>query len=809
MMTLFFYEWMKLIKKRLFFAFIFVCIVISSSFYAYEEWSNQKELLEEQAVYDSLEQAFVDLTIEEGSLQINALVEELSFYNRLNIEDSFKAMEDYTPTSDEFESDMEDNVRLVEKYYESEYANDSLLLQADLHAAKEIKTQYDAVIDHQNYLNEMIEKANDSISVSVFHQEDSFSYRNVTKTIQDYEHLRGLDYQIGQEHSIVSISEFTFIDLCLIIILFIFVYYLFHYERETGLLPLITSTKRGKISTILAKFGVLFVGISILVLLFYGSLFLLANQIYGFGDWNRPVQSMAAFKSSVFKLSVKEYIIAFFLLKYGVAILFSLVLTCMFALFQRTVPVFFFMLGLLGISLIMYTQIHPGSYINGLKYVNLWAFWDTFHFIVEYRNLNIFGYPFSKLDVSLVIGGSLIVLLIFLICLALLRQWIVPVPFTKQIQRFLTNIRKTLFKVRKWNYPLQHESYKLLLYGKGWIVFLLAIVITIQMLQVPALSFTADQSNYNQYMRELAGPLDEEKVHFIEKEAEKFETYSQDQDALTADYHNGVISIEEYETKLTESISFERMKDAFDVVLDQYYYLLFIKGDSGYDVGFVNQMTSSYLFDEKGRDTVLAILLLVLLGSMFSLLFTIDYRNNAMNLLRVTKHGRARLFTHKILLAYIAVFILYTLIYLPKYILLVKHYPSYTWHLPIQSIEAFQGLSWSISIWQFVLLSHLFILFGSLISVHVMHVLSILVRRQSISLFLFAALFIVPLAVSYVGVQGLDNLPWNAFFLADYQLRSENAIFLSIFYVLFILIIGISMLLLSWRLFHRYKAGKE
>lgn len=777
------------------------------AFYAYDESKNDPDWLLDKAAYDLLEEDFIDLPIEEGSLQIDALVEELSFYNLM------ETLESFGTTDEEWAKELEEKLdgypMSAEDYYESKYASDSFLLERDLNVAKELKKQFDITKNHQDYLDQMIEKSKDSISVSVFHKKDSFSYRNVSKTIQDYERLDSLDYKIGKENGIVSVSQFLVVDLCLIIILFIFIYYLFHYERETGLLPLLTSTKRGKLPTIFAKFGVLFVGVSILVLLFYGSLFILANLIYPFGDWNRPIQSMAAFKGSVFKLTVKEYVIVFLLLKYLVAILFSLVLTFLFTLFQRTIPVFFLAVGLLGASFVMYTHIHPGSYINGLKYVNMWAFLDTFHFLVEYRNLNVFGHPISKVDVSLIVGGSLIVLFALFICIGLLRQWTVPFPFTKQIHHFVTKMRRTFFRLRKCNFPFQHEAYKLLLYGKGWIVFVLGIVIMIQMLQVPTSNFTLNQGNYNEYLRELAGPLEDDKIQFIENESEKFATFMEKQENSKADYQNGLISREDYELILADNITFERKMDAFEEVKSQYEYLLFMKERLGYDVGFVSKMTSNYLFDSKGRDTVLAILLIVLLGSVLSMLFTVDYRNKAMNLLRVTKHGRTRLFLHKLLLACISVLCFYLLIYLPKYIILFKNYPAITWDLPIQSIEAFQGLSWPVSIWQFILVSHLFIIFGSLVCVVVMYALSILVRRQPISLVIFMAIFTIPLVISYIGFNGLDNLPWNAFFLAEYQLRFANATILASIYVLFIFTVGISMLLVSWKLFQVYKAGKE
>lgn len=73
-------------------------------------------------------------------------------------------------------------------------------------------------------------------------------------------------------------------------LLFLVTIYIFHREREAGLLPLLQSTRRGRIDTAAVKLGTLTIVTLLLSLLFYGSILLVAYYLYGFGDWDRYIQ---------------------------------------------------------------------------------------------------------------------------------------------------------------------------------------------------------------------------------------------------------------------------------------------------------------------------------------------------------------------------------------------------------------------------------------------------------------------------------------------------------------------------------------
>lgn len=107
---------------------------------------------------------------------------------------------------------------------------------------------------------------------------------------------------------------------------------------------------------------------------------------------------------------------------------------------QRPTPVYVTLFVLIGISFICYTQIHPNSYMNSLKYLNPVAFLNVFHFISDYRNIYWFGYPVSKAALSYITGGTFIVLgtLGALWLYAFQRNLTIRLPWGNVGQRFRT-----------------------------------------------------------------------------------------------------------------------------------------------------------------------------------------------------------------------------------------------------------------------------------------------------------------------------------------------------------------------------------
>lgn len=781
-------------------------LLVSCAFFTYEARQTNQDFIEKRADYESLEAEFRQLSIEEGMKKARETTKELDFFSLLLDEAYIGGLGEIW--KEDLDKQKRENPDAVKRYNESEYIKDEELLYHDSFLYGEIDGQYASIRAHQKYVNEMAEKSEDLLSVSIFHKENSFSYRNIQKTVKDFKSLQTIEYQLGQEYGLVSATNFTPTDLSMIAILFMLAFYLFHHEREAGLLGLIRSTPKGRITTVTVKLGVMGLLTLLLSLLFYGSLLLIASKMYGFGDLSRMIQSMSSFKNGDVPLTVKQFLLSYVILKSFACLLIGLLIALLFIVFRRASPVFLVAMVCVGVSFLFYKQIHPGSFANGIKYLNFVAFFDTFQMLVDYRNINILGYPVSKLPLSIITGSIVMILFLLLICMAYTREWSLRLPLVQIFQRWINRIRHWHFNRRRFNTLFQHEWYKLFISSRGWIVLMLGVILSVQMLQAPERSFTLKEANYHQYMMQLAGPLDEENRQFMENEAQRFEELGLERQKGEEAFLSGQLSEGEYIEKQAEWNIFEKRDEAFNLVEEQYSYLLSVEHQTAFDVGFVNQMTSDQLFNQRSEDVVLALLFLALVGVMFSSIFTQDYQNQANTLLRATAFGRWRLFRTKLGIAYILVFTILAFVYIPKYIILLQNYPIIDWSLPIQSIELFPELPWSVTIKQFFILTSVWQVVGCLVIVHISQLLSILVRKHALSLLLQSAVLIVPLVVTYIGFNHLILYTFNGVFLAPYVLNTENATLIALCYMGGIIFLGAGAFVLSWKLYNAPKVRK-
>lgn len=799
MMKLFYVELLKLGTKRIISGMVGILLLVSCGLYLQTEWKKHSNVIGVIDELDRLVMEYQHLPPEEGWKQTNILIDELNFYSFMAKEALFG--EHVPELKEQLDEQKLQNPDAVKRYNASDYANDKELLSKDLLLYEELRAQFQAIKDHRSFLNEMEEKATDLLSVSIFQKEDSFSYRNILQTLKDYKPLESIKLQIGLENGLVSSTRFSPVDLCMAVISYMLAFYLFYYEREVGLLRLIRSTTKGRMETVVVKLIVMVLFTVLMSLLFYGSLLAVASKVYGFGDVNRYIQSMSSFKLGIQLVTVKEYLMLYVVIKSFANVLIGLLMALLFSLFRRPAPVFMLLLVCIGTSFVFYTQIHPASYMNSLKYINPVAFLDVFQLFADYRTINLFGYPVSRTILSGIVGGLAIVLLFVLTSIAYTRQW--SVPFQLPFRYVIDRIRVWFYRQRKFNFLIQHEWYKLFMSGRGWIVFLLAVILSVQMIQSAGRSYTMTEANYNEYMKQLSGAVDEKAKGFMESENLRFIEIGLEEQEGEEAYTSGIISEDAYNLKKTEWNAFKNREEAFRIVALQYAGLLDVQKGKGIDVNFINQITSDELFDRQSRDIMIAILYTALLGMLLSTLFTIDYKNNEIILLRATLFGRGKLFVRKLMIAYSSALVLLALLNIPKFINLQQHYPAIDWSAPIQSLALYRDLPWSTTIKEYLVIIGVLQVIGVLVIVHMSHLVSILVRKQTLSLLLQGAILIAPLVLTYLGFDQLILFTFNGVFMAPFVLDSTNATSIGLLYTGGLLLIGVGMGMVAWRLFNR------
>lgn len=761
------YELFKVWKKQIFLVLTILLLFINGFFYYNTQRKEQDLLIQYRDDYIKLEKEYNALPLEEGKALASKQEELLSLFSRFVQENS--EIQD-SIWKQIIEDTKKDHPEAYKQYQQSPYIEQQELIKRDMYITKLITAQYESHDQFVTEMNEMKQRADEMLSVSIFFKGDSFSYRNIMKTVEDFRLLQNLPWELGLEEGLTTGTKSGSTDLFMVLLLFLLCTIMFLMEWEEGLTPLIRSTRNGKLRTIGAKMGVLTILTILLSIIFYGSILLLGERLYGFGDLGRYIQSMNSFGRTIHPMTVDKYIEVFLLLKIVVNIIMAWLIAVVFLSFRQTSRIYIVSAALFGLSYICYSLIHPNSYINVLKYVNIIAFYDTFNLLADYRNINVLGYPISKDTLTFYVGGSLILVL------PALSIWLFvthPNYNNHKIgMEWFTRLKAYLFKLRRNNLLFQHELYKFLITGKSLFILMLVCFIAYQNIESKERQFDMDASVYNRYLSQLNGKLTEDKLGFMNDERARFTALPEQLVFWNEQYKSGEIDLTTFNKEKNKLEAFASQEKSFLYVEEQRDYLLQLQEEHGITGSFVNFISSDALFNRQQDDLLNGLIYSLLLLAGLSPLFSIDYKNGMVRVLRSTSKGRWSLFTSKYLIANIYALITFYIIQLPKFYNVLVQYPEFDWHSAVQSIKILGHVGWPISILGFVVVTGLLQTLGVILMVHVILFLAVLVQKQAFMLLTSTSVIVLPLCLQYIGLATIANYSFNRIFQLDQAFHS-------------------------------------
>lgn len=169
-------------------------------------------------------------------------------------------------------------------------------------------TQQDYIDGYDEYINDMQSRVDNQLSFSIFAKPGTFAYKNIEQTPLDFQKLKGTELKVGNNTFVEQSTQFKITDYLLLVVMVVVTIILFCVEKEKGLYPLVRSTKKGRVATIVAKLSVVLVVTLISAILFYLYNVLISGFYFGFGDMSRSIQSISLFINCSLKISIKEYL---------------------------------------------------------------------------------------------------------------------------------------------------------------------------------------------------------------------------------------------------------------------------------------------------------------------------------------------------------------------------------------------------------------------------------------------------------------------------------------------------------------------
>ena len=242
---------------------------------------------------------------------------------------------------------------------------------AEYVAVQTLLADFEYLEEYQDYLKMVQSNKESALSLSVFQNFDSFSYRNILRTAEEFEKMESVEISVDLNQAFESVVNYAVTDY-LLLILMLFLVFSFLQERRDGLWSMVYASRNGRLRLGVCRIGILAFLSIVGTILFYGSNMLLAVTVYGgFGDWGRAVQCSELFEKLPVCLTVAEFFVWYFVIRIVTLFLLGLLF---WLLLLAVGEVKYAVAGLAifcGAEYLLFAYLPVQSVLNILKYFNI------------------------------------------------------------------------------------------------------------------------------------------------------------------------------------------------------------------------------------------------------------------------------------------------------------------------------------------------------------------------------------------------------------------------------------------------------
>ncbi len=592
-------------------------------------------------------------------------------------------------------------------------------------------TQAEHLLDYEEYLERVQDQAYKMQASSIFNaNRDSFTYRNIIKTAEDFADCTAEGVSLGNDRAIqdwlsFSLADWGFLAAILLLVMS------FIEERKKGLAAIVRTCSAGRGKLQVSRLLLLLAYCAgMTLLLYFLPLGLSLCVDGGWEDWLRPIQSLAEFQKCIVQMSITEFFVQFFLVKTICGFLLGILIW--FALSFLARPQMGWLVTAAGLVLeyLLYTLIPAQSIFSPLREINVFSYVFTSGLYTQYSNINFFGFPVGRRTLLLGLLICVAVVLSIATILILTRRY----PFGNRdvLGKWIDRWNRMGDALRKHLGLYGFEVYKFLFLSAGGLFLILGFLMTQNLICGTTAYLKGEDSIYRQYVTEIQGPVTQDTYDYLA--------------AARVALENTPMDTAEYE------IALDRLEETIKN-LENGAWLV-------YEPIFMNCYGTKSSVSQRQNALLSYIFLVVCLSP----LFTCEQNGDIRKILRSTPGGRHKLFWTKYAVALTVVLIVWLRVMCEEWQLSTNYMGEVIASAPCSSISLTQGFTGTVN--EVLTMLYLFKLIALLIPVH--FCIFIGERCQSFEkAFLFSGLFmLLPAAAYYFGADTLALLT-PASFLAD------------------------------------------
>lgn len=521
-----------------------------------------------------------------------------------------------------------------------------------------VTDEIDYILGYGDYLEKIGSQAQAQSQTVLFGKTDSYSYRNLQKTAEDFSVLDGVELKFGENIGIESWLNFTASDYFFLLAVVVFVLSLFE-ERKRGLWSVVRSCKLGRFRLGLTRIAIIFAASALSTLMIYGvSLAVSMSLNGGFGGLDRSLQSLESFRTCTLRITVGEWLVRYFTAKVMSGALIGLLLWCIIGTVSNAQFTVSVLGGILVTGYMLYEFLPVQSAFNIVKYFNIFSYVHTSDLYMKYLNIDLFGYP---VGIRRLMFSAMLPLILILSVWAMLiqcrrypmgnRDWLSKL---NAVFNGVADVVRCKFSVSVW------EVYKTLVYEYGIVIVIIVLVLSGSLSY--SVSVNEPQMWYQAYLSDMEGRLDESADGYLERARSNIAFPNADNDLALA--------VDRLEVEVTRS------RDAAK--------------DGGYEPWLVDEKVYDSFYGSASRDKQRFNATAAIVFTVFccAAIAAYERQSDVLLSLRTFKYGRGALFTKKVFTASLMTVFVWAAVYMREFVEFIVIKSPVTLSAPVQNIEA-------------------------------------------------------------------------------------------------------------------------
>jgi len=577
---------------------------------------------------------------------------------------------------------------------------------------EDVATELRDSVSYPEFRQNLVADASKMLQFSVFAKPGTFGYRNVEATLERYRNLPEVEVVPTPAKSVATLFQGSVPGVLALFFLLYLCIPLYLSEKEEGTIRLTRTCAKGRKALARTKLTVFLAGAFFMQLLLYGVRFLVLEEMYGFPDLSRSIQSVSGFSGCVLPVTIGEYFLLLFLIRYIVLCLCAISMAFFSTVCSGAKKAYGGIVAFFAVQAVCYYAIPATASYGALHFLNLWGML-RFDPVGNYLNLNLFGKPVSCLEAMTVVFGIGSVLFVPIVIRMFCRK---PASGSRREKK-----KKRRLTVWKSTSVFLHEGRKLFFDQKVLLILFAVLVVQFVRYHDSEPYYSIDETYYEYYMEILAGPLTPEKETYLEQEALRYR-------ALRA--------ADSTDVRVQKALNAER---GFQKAYSRYFHIKSMgEGEFFYDTGY------RYLLAEQNYRTdmllmVTAVLLLTVTGLG---LFGTDTENGMFSLLTTTRDGREGV-KARLILGGILTIMIWLLVYLPDFACTLAQYGAEGLSAPARSIDLLADVEHAL-LREYLAGIYLSRLLGLFVVSGAMYLFAYFTKSTAVTFFGVTAVFLIP-----------------------------------------------------------------